>query len=169
MKKKKKRPVVLFLWFIFIVMVAAICYLSFQNGEAAKALGSQVISQLADAQDTEGAAAEEALANLTYLIRQSGRAIAFLMIGIVGTTAIYVTCAKWNWFLKSGIAVVILMTIACLTEKLKIFIPSRHYSYEEMMISIMAAGAGFLAVSLITLLGKLLKGLTRYKATEHSL
>ena len=163
---KKRGLLVFMLWVIFIVMVGGIVFVSVQNGEESKDLGKQMILQIANARN---ASSEDDVAGITYLIRQSARAIAFLLVGMVGTLAVYVSFNKWNWFIKTGITVCILAFIACFTEKLKIYIPSRHYRYEEMMISLAAVAAGFLIVSLLTLLGKALKGLSRLLTTSHSL
>lgn len=161
MKKRKKWPLVLALWMIFIVLVMGVAYLSFQNGESAKALGKGVITQLAQAQYSEETLMQEDLDHFTYLIRQSGRVLAFLMIGIVGTITIHVTFIKSNWLVRTGVTMMILVAIAYLTEKLKIFIPSRHYSHEEMLISIYAVIVGFVFVSAVTFVFKAMKGLFR--------
>ena len=50
----------------------------------------------------------------------------------------------------------ILLMIAWITEKCKIYLPTRHYSQDEMMISIAAAMLGFSIVSLITLIHNLI-------------
>ncbi len=156
------------LWLIFIAMIGGIVYLSFQNGEESKELGKQFLRQLSGAgQIGEGASREE-LDTLNYLIRQSGRVLAFLMIGIMGTITIHVTFAGCHWFFKTGITLLILTGIACFTERMKVYIPSRHYSYEEMMLSVAAAAAGFLVVSIITLLGRILKGISHLLAAGHT-
>ena len=63
----------------------------------------------------------------------------------------------------------ILVAIAFLTERLKEYIPSRHYSYEEMMVSIVAVILGFALVSVITLILHTVKGVFRQRtATTHS-
>ncbi len=169
MKKRKRWPAVVLLWLIFISMTAVIFYLSLQSGEETKALGRSMILQFSGAQEAGGAVNQQELDSFTYLVRQSGRVLAFLMIGIVGTITIHVTCAGCNWLIRTGITLLILTTIACFTEKLKIYIPSRHYSYEEMMLSVAAAAAGFAAVTFITLLGKAMKGITRLITTSHTL
>ena len=161
MKKKKTRLIVPVLWISFIVMVAGITYLSVQSGEDAKKLGSQFISSLAQNINDSQNVGEEEVNSLTYFIRQSGRAIAFLLLGIVGTVAVHVSCTKWNWGIKTFVTAFVLLAIAFFTEKVKIYIPSRHYSYEEMMISMVAVVIGFLAVSVITLTVSALKSFLR--------
>lgn len=163
--KKRGRLVKLALWVIFIFMVAAVMYISFQNGEESKAAGKQLLATFTGIKDSEKLYGEGQRDELMYLLRQSGRVLAFLSIGIVGTLAVHVTCVKWGWFLKTVIAAAVLLPIACFTERMKIYIPSRHYSYEEMLISIAAAMAGLLVVSLPLLLLRMVKGLSNLKTT----
>lgn len=167
MRKRKKWPLVLALWIIFIFLVACVTYLSFQNGEDAKELGKQVIVQIAESQHSGEAVTQEELDALTYEIRQHGRIIAFVLIGIIGTITIHVSCRKDNWLIKTAITAVVLVAIAYLTEKLKIYIPSRHYSYEEMLVSISAVIVGFSVVSVITLAFKIIKGFYRLMTASH--
>lgn len=168
MKKRKRWPAVILLWLIFISMTGGIFYLSLQSGEQTRELGKSVLEQFSGGQDGNAVSQQE-LDTLTYLFRQSGRVLAFLMIGIVGTITIHLTCVGCNWLIRTGITLLILTTIACFTEKLKVYIPSRHYSYEEMMLSVAAVAAGFLAVTFITLLGRAMKGITRLITTSHTL
>lgn len=167
MRKKKKWPVVLALWTIFIFLVACVGYLSFQNGEDAKKLGMQVIVQIAESQHSGEAVTQEELDALTYEIRQKGRIIAFVLIGIVGTITIHVSCRKDNWLIQTAITAVVLVGIAYLTEKLKIYIPSRHYSYEEMLVSISAVIVGFSVVSIISLAFRIVKRFYRLMSASH--
>ena len=167
MKKKKTRLIIPVLWISFIIMVAGITYLSGQSGEDAKKLGSQFISSLAqNINDSQDVSATE-VNSLTYFIRQSGRAIAFLLLGIVGTAAVHVSCTRWNWGAKTLVTAFVLLAIAFFTERVKIYIPSRHYSYEEMMISIVAVIIGFLMVSVVTLTVSVLKTFFRFMAASH--
>lgn len=167
MKKKKKWPIVLAWWIIFISLVALVAYLSFQNGEDAKELGKQTILQFAESKSTEGFITQEYLDRLTYRIRQSGRVIAFIMIGIVGTITIHVSFLKSSWLTQTTVTAVILVGIACLTEWLKKYIPSRHYSYEEMLVSIFSVIIGFAVVSVVTLVFKAVKGFFRLVTASH--
>lgn len=151
-------PIILTMWFIFGLLVAGVAYLSFQNGEDAKLLGRQVITKLAQTQYSSQELSENEMNAFTYTIRQNGRVIAFLLIGIVGTVTIHISFGKWNWFIKTCVTAFVLVAIAYLTEKLKIYIPTRHYSYEEMLVSMASAAAGFLMVSAVTLTIKIVKG-----------
>lgn len=169
MKKSKRNAIVPILWIFFAVTAAGIAFLSFQNGEEAKKLGEQFILYLAQKINHKQNVSAAELSTLTYDIRQGGRALVFLFLGIIGTTAVHLSCPKWNWTIKTVFTAGMLLIIAFLTEKLKIFIPSRHYSYEEMLISITAVIAGFLVVSLITLTVSALKGFFRLMAASHLL
>ena len=169
MKKRKRNAIVPILWIFFAVTTAGIAYLSFQNGEEAKKLGEQLVLYLAqNIKHKQNVSAAE-LSALTYDIRQGGRALAFLFLGIIGTAAVHLSCPKLNWVVKTIFTAGLLLAIAFLTEKLKVYIPTRHYSYEEMMISITAVIVGFLAVSLITLTVSALKGFFRLMAASHLL
>ena len=160
--KKKRWLAELILWGMFILMVAAVMYISFQNGEESKAAGKQLLATFTGIKDSEKLYGQGQRDELMYLLRQSGRVLAFLAIGMVGTLTIHVT------FLKTVIAAAILLPIACFTERMKIYIPSRHYSYEEMLISIAAAMAGLLIVSLFLLLVRMIKGLSHLKTTADA-
>ncbi|MDE7006745.1 MAG: hypothetical protein K2P07_01090, partial [Lachnospiraceae bacterium] len=81
--------------------------------------------------------------------------------------AVHVSCTKWNWGIKTFVTAFVLLAIAFFTEKVKVYIPSRHYSYEEMMISMVAVVIGFLAVSVITLTVSALKSFFRFMAASH--
>ena len=169
MKNKKRWPLILALWIVFGLLVAGVAYLSFQNGEDAKLFGKQVITKLAEVQYSSQEISENDMNAFTYMIRQNGRIIAFLLIGIIGTITIHVSCAKCNWFIRTCITAIILVTIAYLTEKLKIYIPTRHYSNEEMLVSMAAAAAGFILVSAVTLTVKAVKGFFRLMAVSNVL
>lgn len=167
MKKNKRRLVVSVLWMFFFLLFAGITYLSFQNGEEAKKLGSQLILRLAQNMNDKQDISTAQVDTLTYGIRQSGRALAFLLLGIVGTAAVHVSCPRWNWGIKTLVTALALLAIAFFTEKMKVYIPSRHYSYEEMMISITAVTIGFLAVTLISLTVSALKVFFRLVAASN--
>lgn len=162
MYNKKSHPVlIIFLWICFLSVVGMVAYLSFQSGEDARAFGKQLIQYGAEKVYQEDSVSEAELLGFTYVIRQSGRILAFFVIGILGTVTIHLSFPGWNWVIKTGFAAILLAIIACLTERLKIYIPSRHYSYEEMMYSILAVGAGFVLVTVFTLLFHIMKGFFR--------
>lgn len=168
-KNRKKTMTVGLLWAGFLLLVAAVAYLSFQNGAAAKLLGRDVIASIAEQSQGDFDTLKGEFGTLTgadavaYLIRQGGRIGAFFMIGILGTVSVYVTFKRCHWVVRAGIILPVLVGIAYLTEKLKIYIPGRHYSYEEMLLSITAVLAGFLLVSAVFLLGSLVKAVRRPK------
>lgn len=168
MQEKKKHPVIIFLlWITFIITVAGVAYLSFQSGAETKLFGQQLIETVADIQYPDGAATRQEMDTLIYEVRQAGRVFAFFFIGILGTVTIHVSCRKCNWIVKTSITAMVLVAIAYFTEKLKIYIPSRHYDYEEMLISILAVVVGFILVSIITLTFHALKGFFRLIAAVH--
>lgn len=166
-KKRRRWPFILFLWLVFISLVAAVAYLSFQNGEDAKLIGKQFVDRLTETHYLQRGETEEEMLTLTYLVRQFGRFFAFLLIGVVGTFTIHVSFSKCNWLLKTIIALTIITAIAYLTEKLKIYIPTRHYSYEEMLISIAATTLGFCFVSVLTLAVRAVKGFFHLVTASH--
>lgn len=152
MNKKEKRWVVPLLWIMFLTVVTGIAIVSIQNGEETKHIGEVWIYRLAQKLDPEDRVTQEGLSQVTYIVRQLIREIAFFVIGILGTITIHATCKKKSWFIKTEISAVILALIAYFTEAVKQFIPGRHYSEDEMMLSMGAAAAGFLLVSLFSLL-----------------
>ncbi|MCI9664675.1 MAG: VanZ family protein [Lachnospiraceae bacterium] len=169
-QKNKNHPVIaVMLWVCFLTAVAVVTYLSFQDGEESKSLGMHLIQYVADQKYPEQNASQVQMDSLIYQIRQFGRKGMFFVIGILGTMAIHFSFKKCNWVIKTGITAVILVAIAFLTERMKEFIPSRHYSYEEMMVSIVAVILGFALVSVITLILHTLRGVFRQRAaTTHS-
>ncbi|MGN0376551.1 MAG: VanZ family protein [Suilimivivens sp.] len=164
-KKKKKQTWVFLLWICFFAVIGIVSYLSFQNGESAKALGKQFIQYTAEKTYGGESVSDEEMLGLTYLIRQFGRVAAFFTVGFLGTAAVHVSFKKWNFMVKTIISLLIIVPFAYLTEKLKVFIPSRHYSYEEMMYSLIAVIAGFLVVSVFTFLFCMFKRLFRLEAS----
>ena len=162
MKKRKRWPIVLALWGIFIFLVAAVAYLSFQNGEDARILGKQMMTQVAQIQHQDQNMTQVQMDELIYQLRQSGRVLIFVLIGMVGTLTIHVTFSRSSWLLQTSLTAVILVGIAYFTEKLNIYIPSRHYSYEEMMISIASVIVGFVLVSVITLVYRAIKNILKF-------
>ncbi len=168
MKKKRKKSAVLALWGIFLFMVFGIVFLSFQNGIEAKELSNRFILQFVQSISPQSSMTNTELQELTYDVRQGGRVLAFLLLGVVGTMAVHLSFPKCSWCAKTGVTALILVAIAFLTEKLKIYIPTRHYSYEEMMVSISAVMLGFSTVSLVILAVGALKDFFRSVTAEHS-
>ena len=154
MKKRKIGRIfcAVLLWMIFLTSVAVIAYLSFQNGGNSAELGSEMIEKLAVWYYKTDNISSTDLYRFTYYVRQLGRAVLFFAIGILGTTAVHISSSRIPWLIKTVVAVVALVLIAWVTEKWKVYFPTRHYSETEMMISIWAALLGFSIVSLITLI-----------------
>ena len=158
MKRRKMRRIIwaVLLWMAFLAAVVTIAYLSFQNGISSAELGSDVIEKLAAEYYEKDTVSTMELYKFTYYFRQMGRTIAFFIIGILGTATIHLSSERLPWIVKSILAAGILLIIAWITEKCKIYLPTRHYSRDEMMISIAAAMLGFSIVSLITLIHNLI-------------
>ena len=158
MKKRKRSRIIwtVLFWMIFLVSVATIVYLSFQNGTSSAELGSDVIEKLAAEYYEKDAVSTTELYKFTYYFRQMGRTIAFFIIGILGTATIHLSSERLPWIVKSVLSAGILLVIAWVTEKCKIYLPTRHYSQDEMMISMAASMLGFSIVSLITLIYNLI-------------
>lgn len=165
MEKKKSRFLPAVLWLLFLGATAVIVYLSFQNGEDSRELCMGVIEQVAQRYYEKENVSSTELNQIAYWIRQMGRMLAFLLIGMLGTATIHASCTRINWFGKTVIAAGALLLIAFFTEKLKMYIPTRHYSHDEMVMSIMAAMTGFLIVTVITITVRAVKGVVRLVAT----
>ena len=80
MKKRKRSRIIwtVLFWMIFLVSVATIVYLSFQNGTSSAELGSDVIEKLAAEYYEKDTVSTTELYKFTYYFRQMGRTIAFL-------------------------------------------------------------------------------------------
>ncbi len=167
-KSKKKKTIIITLWIVFIAMIIGITYLSFQNGEVSKELGKQLMVKLTEMEFPGQVLTTENIDRVTYAVRQTGRSVAFLLLGVLGTLTIYYSWPKCNCLIRLGISATVLVAIAYLTEKLKVYLPTRHYSHNEMMISIIAVAVGFLMVTFITLTGRAIKGVARLVTTAHS-
>lgn len=161
--KKRRRLVGLVLWVIFILLVAGVFYISFHNGEKSKLEGKQLLATFSGITGSGSPKSQREIDNLIYILRQSGRVLVFFVIGIVGTATIYVTFERWGWVLKTVLAAVILWAIACFTERMKIYIPTRHYSFEEMILSVAAVSAGLLTVCFVMILIGIIRRLNRVK------
>lgn len=168
-KKKKKKALAVFLWIIFIGLVIGIAYLSFQSGEDTKALGQKLILKLVEIEYPGQRITNNKIETVTYAVRQTGRAVAFLLVGVLGTLAIYLSWPRCNGFVKGGITAGLLLAIAFFTEKLKVYIPTRHYSQNQMIISMIAVTVGSLVVVFIILVGRAFKGISRLTSEPHTL
>lgn len=149
MKKRGRAPLLTALWLMFLLMIAGIAFLSFQNGEDAKEYGDKLIHYLTNWFTDKTMSVKEVEAT-TYMVRQCGRALAFLLLGIVGTLAIHGSLVRCRWGVRTAVTVALLIVIAVLTERLKIYIPTRHFDYIEMVISMISVVAGFLVATILT-------------------
>lgn len=152
MKKRCARIWTLLFWLAFLTVVTVVFYTSFQNGEDAARLGKDALTKLAVEYFDKDTVSSAEMNRFTYHVRQVLRTVAFVCVGILGTATIHVSFGRLPWIVKTLLSGGIVMVLAWATEKAKIYIPTRHYSYNQMMISIVAALLGFLLVSAVTLI-----------------
>ncbi|MBP3604932.1 MAG: hypothetical protein J6J79_12380 [Lachnospiraceae bacterium] len=146
-----------------MLLTGAIVYLSLQDGITAKEQMYKIVEYLQkyteiDLKDRLGMESADR-DQIAYLLRQGGRAVAFFLLGILGTLSVHMTFRKMNWLTKTCITSVCLVAIAYFTEKVKEYLPTRHFSREEMLLSIAAVILGFFFVSFITFLGSVLRAI----------
>lgn len=151
------------LWSAFLLLTGAIVYLSLQDGITAKEQMYKIVEYLqryteVDLKDKLGIEMADK-DQLAYLLRQGGRTAAFFLLGILGTLSVHMTFRKVNWLGRTCMTSVCLVAIAYFTEKVKEYLPTRHFSREEMLLSIAAVILGFFFVSFITFLGSVLKAI----------
>lgn len=162
MQRRKTYGILLFLlWSAFLVLTAAIVFLSLQDGNDAKEMTKRFMEYAARYVDRELIEKLGKGQQAEYLLRQAGRAGAFFFLGILGTAAVHLTFQKCNWFVRTILATGGLLAIAYLTEKVKEYLPTRHFSEKEMLISIVFVALGFWVVSFLTLLAWMIKGIMR--------
>lgn len=142
----------LLFWLAFLAVVAVVFYTSFQNGEEAAKLGKGVITKLAVEYFDKDTVSSAELSRFTYHMRQLLRTLAFICVGVLGTASIHVSFRKLPWIIRTLLSGSMVVILAWFTEKGKVYLPTRHYSYNQMMISIVSALLGFLLVSAITLI-----------------
>ena len=159
MKKKKKnstgtgmKVINAILWICFLSLLGIICYLSFQNQEAAKAFDKEYCLRVAQIYYGRENFSDAELVDITYKVRQLGRIVIFFALGVLGTATIHSTFRKLNWFIRTIISLAILLVIAIFTERYKVYLPTRHFSAEEMTLSIQGAMLGFALVSVLSLI-----------------
>ena len=152
---------VFLLWSGFLVLAGAILFLSLQDGIEAKEMMKSFMDLISRYLDKNMVAESGDARQIEYLLRQSGRAGAFLLLGIMGTAAVHFTFRRSNWFVKTLLSISGLLAIAYFTEKVKVYLPTRHFSEKEMLISIVFVILGFFIVSVITLFAWLIKRLFR--------
>lgn len=135
------------MWAIFTIILLVTLTLSFQTGTATKALEKPLVSQVTNTMTT--LPSEEAILTITYYIRQIGRALLFFLLGLTGSWSIHLTFRKTaarNRFLGT---VLMLFIISYFTEKMKIFIPGRHYSFPECLESFLFGILGCICITFL--------------------
>jgi len=138
------------LWFSYLALLILILLLSFEDGERASNFGKKTIRKMAEIHYETDDIPDEVMTQFTYKVRQAGRIVLFLMLGILGTMTIHVTFHTWPWLIRAFVSAGMLLLIAIFTEKYKEYLPTRHFSENEMIYSIIGAMAGFLFVSIVT-------------------
>lgn len=147
---KELKILAAFLWVAFIGCLVVILILSFQDGGDAKELGKGTIYSFAQHYYGVEDVPEDVLIIFTYKFRQIGRILIFCLLAILGTCTIHLTFHNWLWVVRATISGSILMFIAVFTEEYKNFLPTRHFSKEEMLYSIGGVLIGFIYISTIT-------------------
>ncbi len=166
MKRKKHRGGRALIWLILFVLVGGICYLSFQNGEVSKQMGNRLYEFLKARMGGYLHTDMDEKA-LTYIMRQFGRGLLFFTLGIVTTAAVNLSFPRINWFFKSVFIIIFLGVIACFTERMKVFIASRHYAPVEMAISFIAAMSGFVLMAILLAFFRMLLGSPKRKKYNY--
>lgn len=166
-KKESYSFLVVFLWMSFFVLTVAILYLSLQDGIEAKAQMYKIIEYISRYVDVDVSMQGEEVNQYIYLLRQGGRFVAFFLLGVLGTVAVHVTFRRVNWLFKTCITAAFPVALAYVTEKVKVYLPTRHYSRDEMLISIAAAILGFMLVSAITFIVWIIKGFVHLAAKKE--
>lgn len=138
------------LWTATIIVLCAILFLSFQDGEAAKNVDNVLIKRFAEWYYNRNDFNVFEIIDINYRFRQYGRIIIFMILGFLGTATIHSSFYKTPWLLRTFVAGILLISVAIFTEKYKIYLPTRHFSKIEMMYSIYGAFLSFVFVSFIT-------------------
>ena len=156
----------IFMWVLFLLCLGAILYLSFEDGTKAKDISEKIVGKgAAYYYDRDDLSADE-LTAIIYKVRQYGRIIIFFVLAILGTITIHLTFHRWFWIFRAIISVAMLMGIAVFTERYKLYLPTRHYSEQEMIYSIFGVLAGFALVSFVTLVFSLTRSIVRLSQKE---
>lgn len=155
--KKLINSLAVILWIMLIGLLIVIFVLSFMDGDSAKNIDNMLIRRLAVWYYNRDDFNIFEIADINYRFRQYGRIALFLALGVIGTLTIHCTFYWWPWVFRGIISGGMLMAVAVLTEKYKEFLPTRHFSKEEMMMSITGAAVGFIGVSVMTLVFSIIK------------
>ncbi len=134
------------LWLAFALLLGITCVLSFQSGSVTKGLDRPIVEQLNGAGN---GMSQERIQAVLFVIRQTGRAVLFALLGLTGGGAALLSLEGFSVrgrLMWMGTA---LLAVSYLTEKLKIFIEGRHYSFWEFVESLLCAMAGLLCAWLV--------------------
>ena len=154
MRKEKRNSgmavLAVFLWMSYLAVLILILFLSFEDGESAKNFGKKTIRYLAEEHYDTDDIPEEVMLTFTYKVRQLGRIVLFMALGVLGTMTIHVTFHRLPWIVRAIISITMLLAVAIFTERYKVYLPTRHFSSTEMKYSIAGALSGFAFVSAVT-------------------
>lgn len=144
-------------WFLFGMILLAICILSFQSGAATRALDGPLVDRLTG--KTEDGIRTEMVDRIIFCIRQTGRAVIFFLLGGSWGLASCLSFRRWSGRKRLICGTVVLLSISYVTEKAKIFIAGRHYEFAEFVESFLCCMMGYL----------LLAGLLRRKRRRETI
>ena len=144
MSKMEKRAATA-AWTMFFLIFAVICVLSFQSGDATKALEKPLVEGVTGTADRQ--LSREAILTITFYIRQAGRAVLFYALGFCGACGTLLCFGRRNQLALGAGAGTVLFGLSYFTEKMKIFIEGRHYSFVECLEGFVFALLGYLCVA----------------------
>ncbi|HJA92442.1 MAG TPA: VanZ family protein [Candidatus Eisenbergiella merdipullorum] len=137
-------------WFMFFFLLAVICVLSFQSGDATKALEKPFVTGVTGTADRQ--LSKETILTITFYIRQAGRAVLFFALGLSGGCGVFLSFRRFGRPATGAMACAVLFGISYFTEKMKIFIEGRHYAFAECLESFVFAVLGYFFASAAFLL-----------------
>lgn len=134
-------------WTMFALILAVICVLSFQSGNATKAFEKPFVESVAGSAGRQ--LSGETVLAITYYIRQVGRGVLFLVLGFSGTCGVLICFDRGNRPALGIMVCMLLFAISYFTEKMKIFIEGRHYTFAECMEGFAFAVLGYILAAII--------------------
>lgn len=146
MTSETRKRTCLLLWLAFALLLGITCILSFQSGSATKGFDRPIAEQLSG---TGRGMSQELIRSILFVIRQTGRAVLFGLLGLTGGGAVLLSFRRFSIRRRMVWMGIVLLAVSYLTEKLKIFIEGRHYSFWEFVESLLCAMAGLLCAWLL--------------------
>lgn len=140
---KTERRIAVGAWAAFFLLFFVICVLSFQSWSATKALEKPFVNGVTGVMEERPS--EEMLLTIAFYIRQTGRAVLFLALGMSGGLAASLSFRRIRRLWLGVGSCAVLFGISYFTEVMKIFIENRHYSFLQSLESFLFAMLGCLA------------------------